>query len=73
MCLYVESVWLNLLQRMLWTWTWSGQWKGTLGDVFSVQDSLNLGLTVWMTEVWTLHSEMGFTFPTPQGFPEESD
>lgn len=72
MCLYVESPWLNLLQRMLWMWTWPGQWKGTLGHVFSVQDSLNLGPTVRMTEVWTLHSEMGFTFPTPQGFPEGS-
>lgn len=49
------------------------QWKGTLGHVFSGQDSLNLGPAVCMTEVWTLRSEMGFTFPTPQGFPEGSD
>ena len=54
MCLYVERPWLNLLQRMPWTWTWPGQWKGPPGHVFSGQDSLKLEPTVCMTEVQTL-------------------
>ena len=73
MYLYVERPWLNLLQGVLWTRMWPGQWKGPPAHVFSGQDSLNLEPIVCMTEVQIFHSEVGFTFLNPQGFPEGSD
>ena len=73
MYLYVERPWLNLLQGVLWTRMWPGQWKGPPAHVFSGQDSLNLEPIVCMTEVQILHSEVGFTFLNPQGFPEGLD
>lgn len=69
MCLYVEP-WLNLLPEDSGHGRGLVSGKGLLAHVFPGQDSLNLEPIVCMTEVQILHSEVGFTFLTPQGFPE---